>query len=105
MRTVLLPTVAAGLWLATLVPASAQAQPAKISATVTSAAAKPVASAPLAALLTAYTDEHARLFPLEGLLVAGDIRYNDQLPNDQTHAFRAQQRQRLLSAGSTGAHP
>jgi uncharacterized protein (DUF885 family) len=93
MKTLLLPSVAASLWLATLGPTTAQAQPAKVSATVTSAAAKPAASAPLAALLTAYTDEHAQLFPLEGLDM-GDNRYNDQLPNDQTHAFRAQQ-QRL----------
>jgi uncharacterized protein (DUF885 family) len=90
MKTLLLPSVAASLWLATLGPTTAQAQPAKVSATVTSAAAKPAASAPLAALLTAYADEHARLFPLEGLDM-GDNRYNDQLPNDQTHAFRAQQ--------------
>lgn len=91
MKTVLLPTVAASLWLATLAPTTAQAQPAKTSAAVTTAAAKPAASAPLAALFTAYADEHARLFPLEGLDM-GDNRYNDQLPNDQPHAFRAQQR-------------
>ena len=61
MKTVLLPTVAASLWLATLAPTTAQAQPAKTSATVTSAAAPPAALAPLAALLTAYADTGAAI--------------------------------------------
>ncbi|TVT38561.1 DUF885 domain-containing protein [Hymenobacter setariae] len=92
MKAILLPTVAAGLWLAAGLPAAAQAPPAKTSATVTSAAAKPVASAPLAALFNTYSEEQARLFPLDGIFL-GDNRYNDQLPNDQTHAFRQQLRQ------------
>ena len=34
-----------------------------------------------------YWDENARLFPLQAT-ANGDDRYNDQLPNDQTAAFR-----------------
>jgi uncharacterized protein (DUF885 family) len=49
------------------------------------------ASAPLAALFEAYWDEQAQLFPLAAT-AQGDNRYNDQLPNDQTQAFRAQLR-------------
>ncbi|MGI4761386.1 MAG: DUF885 domain-containing protein [Janthinobacterium lividum] len=47
--------------------------------------------APLAALFTNYWEEQARLFPLQAT-AQGDNRYNDQLPNDQTQAFRAQLR-------------
>ena len=38
-------------------------------------------------LLEKYWDENARLFPLQAT-ANGDDRYNDQLPNDQTAAFR-----------------
>jgi len=50
------------------------------------------ASAPLAALFDAYWDEQAKLFPL-GATAEGDNRYNDQLPNNQTRAFRQQEQQ------------
>jgi uncharacterized protein (DUF885 family) len=46
----------------------------------------------LAALFSTYSEEHARLFPLEATQ-QGDNRYNDQFPNDQTRAFRQQQQQ------------
>nr|WP_262905271.1 DUF885 domain-containing protein [Hymenobacter nitidus] len=39
-----------------------------------------------------YWDERAKLFPLEATS-QGDNRYNDQLPNDGTVAYRATQRQ------------
>ena len=48
------------------------------------------ASAPLAAMFDAYWEDRAKLFPL-GATSQGDNRYNDQLPNDQTRAFRQQQ--------------
>ncbi|SFQ71529.1 Uncharacterized conserved protein, DUF885 familyt [Hymenobacter arizonensis] len=48
------------------------------------------ASAPLAALFEKYWDEQASLFPFAAT-AQGDSRYNDQLPNDQTRAFRQQQ--------------
>ena len=92
MKIVLLPTVAAGLLLAAFAPAAAQAQPAKTSAKITVATSQPAASAPLAALFAAYWDEQAKLHPL-GATAQGDNRYNDQLPNDQTQAFRTQERQ------------
>jgi uncharacterized protein (DUF885 family) len=92
MKPLLLPAVAAASLLATFAPATAQAQPAKTSASVTTAAATPTASAPLAALFTAYWDEQAKLFPL-GATAQGDRRYNDQLPNDQTQAYRQQEQQ------------
>lgn len=91
MKTTLLSTVAASFWLATLAPTTAQTQPAKTSATITTVAAKPAASAPLAALFAAYWDEQAKLLPLDAT-IHGDYRYNDQLANDQTQAFRAQLR-------------
>ena len=55
------------------------------------AKAASAASAPLAALFEAYWEEQARLFPLAAT-AQGDNRYNDQLPNDQTQAFRNQLR-------------
>jgi uncharacterized protein (DUF885 family) len=55
---------------------------------VTTAVPK-AASKPLAALFDVYWDEQARLFPLAATAL-GDNRYNDQLPNDQTQAFRSQ---------------
>ena len=93
MRKRLLSMLAAGALL-TVAPAFfAAAQKAKPAAKPASdAKAAPVAaSAPLTALFEAYSEEHARLFPVEGLYL-GDMRYNDQFPNDQTRAFREQQR-------------
>jgi uncharacterized protein (DUF885 family) len=89
MNKTALHTLAAGVLLAACAPATALAQPAKTAATV---ATKPAASAPLAALFDTYWDEQARLYPL-GATAQGDHRYDDQLPNDQTQAFRAQQQQ------------
>jgi uncharacterized protein (DUF885 family) len=63
----------------------ASAQPTRANAP----AARPVGSSPLAALFTNYWEEQARLFPLQAT-AQGDNRYNDQLPNDQTQAFRQQ---------------
>jgi len=74
--------------------AVAQTQPAKTAPAKPgkSVAAAPAApSAPLAALFNAYWEDHAKLFPL-GATAQGDNRYNDHLPNDQTRAFRQQQR-------------
>ena len=83
----------AALW----VPAGsavAQAPPAKKPAKTTAKtpASKPAttASAPLASLFEAYWEDRAKLFPLNAT-AQGDNRYNDQLPNDQTRAFRQQQ--------------
>jgi uncharacterized protein (DUF885 family) len=50
------------------------------------------ASKPLAALFETYWDEQAKLFPFSAT-AEGDNRYNDQLPNDQTRAFRQQEEQ------------
>ncbi|MCB2407673.1 DUF885 domain-containing protein [Hymenobacter lucidus] len=41
----------------------------------------------LPTLFTNYWEEQAKLFPLQAT-AQGDNRYNDQLPNDQTKAFR-----------------
>ncbi|OGX82686.1 DUF885 domain-containing protein [Hymenobacter coccineus] len=60
-----------------------------IAKTTAAAAVPPAASAPLGALFAAYWDEQAKLFPLAAT-TQGDNRYNDQLPNDQTQAFRSQ---------------
>jgi len=49
--------------------------------------APPVASARLAALFERYWERNSQLFPLSAMS-QGDNRYNDQLPNDQTQAFR-----------------
>lgn len=67
-------------------PAAAQAAKAKPVAKASTAAA----SAPLAALFDAYWEDRAKLSPLSATS-QGDNRYNDQLPNDQTRAFRQQQ--------------
>ncbi|GAB2476666.1 hypothetical protein GCM10011375_21210 [Hymenobacter qilianensis] len=60
----------------------------------TSLTAAPVAadSPALAAMFDKYWDERAMLYPLEAT-GQGDNRYNDQLPNDGTVAYRAAQRQ------------
>ncbi|AWM33086.1 DUF885 domain-containing protein [Hymenobacter nivis] len=90
MKRLLLPVLAAGALLGACLPAPALAQKAKPAAKNTAAVAPPAASAPLGALFAAYWQEQARLFPLEAT-AQGDNRYNDQLPNNQTRAFRAQQ--------------
>ena len=92
MRKLIIQTLAAGTLLATapLITALAQKGPPAVkTARVTAAAG--AASAPLAALFEAYWEEQARLFPLAAT-AQGDNRYNDQLPNDQTRAFRQQQK-------------
>ncbi|RZK46138.1 MAG: DUF885 family protein, partial [Hymenobacter sp.] len=66
---------------------AALAQPTRAKAAI--AAAKP--SAPLAALFTNYWEEQTRLYPLQATS-QGDNRYNDQLPNSGTQAFRQSQR-------------
>jgi len=87
----------AALWLPVgLTPA--EAQPAKKTAKPVAqapakgsvASAPTAASVPLAALFDTYWEERAKLFPLNATS-QGDYRYNDQLPNDQTRAFRQQQ--------------
>ncbi|MCB2377270.1 DUF885 domain-containing protein [Hymenobacter sp. BT635] len=62
--------------------------------TLTSHTTAPTAadSPQLAAMFEKYWDERAKLFPLEATS-QGDNRYNDQLPNDGTVAYRATQRQ------------
>ncbi|TGE29931.1 DUF885 domain-containing protein [Hymenobacter metallicola] len=55
--------------------------------------APPAADSPaLATLFDKYWDERARLYPLEATS-QGDNRYNDQLPNDGTLAYRQAQQQ------------
>ncbi|MBX7109192.1 MAG: DUF885 domain-containing protein [Chitinophagales bacterium] len=48
----------------------------------------------LAPLLHQYYEDHLKLFPLEATQ-NGDYRYNDQLPNDMTAAFRNREKQML----------
>lgn len=67
--------------------APALAQPTRAN----SPKARPVGSAPLAALFTNYWEEQARLYPLQATS-QGDNRFNNQLPNSETHAFRLSQR-------------
>jgi len=70
----------------------ASAQPTQRPVALAAATTAPKASStPLTALFTAYWQEQAKLFPL-GATAQGDNRYNDQLPNDQTQAHRAQMR-------------
>ncbi|MVN78617.1 DUF885 family protein [Hymenobacter sp. HMF4947] len=80
MKHFLLAGCLAAAWA---VPAAAQ--PTRANAPRAAAAA----SSPLAALFINYWEEQARLFPLQAT-AQGDNRYNDQLPNDQTQAFRQQ---------------
>jgi len=87
MRKRFLHPLVMGFLLALSLPGPAFAQPATPAAAT---ARKPSASVPLAALFAAYWDEQAQLFPLAAT-AQGDNRYNDQLPNDQTRAFRQQQ--------------
>jgi len=101
MKRPYLLTLAAAAVLATA-PLPLRAQPRKAAAKASAAKAQTPAppSAPLAALFEAYWEEQATLYPLAAT-AQGDNRYNDQLPNDQTQAFRRQQRaffQRYLTA-------
>ncbi|GAB3328778.1 DUF885 family protein [Hymenobacter humi] len=101
MKITTLPLLAAlwlpaGLALAQAQPTKKQAAPAKktvkapAKASGKGAATTVATSAPLAALFDAYWEDRAKLFPLNATS-QGDYRYNDQLPNDQTRAFRQQQ--------------
>jgi uncharacterized protein (DUF885 family) len=92
MRKSVRHILAAGVLLTAGAPTPTFAQSPKPAAKPTAAVAKPAASAPLAALFATYWEDQARLYPL-GATAQGDRRYNDQLPNDQTQAFRQQQRQ------------
>ncbi len=68
----------------------AGAQPAKRAAPAAkpaTAAGAPAGSAPLAALFESYSDRSNQLFPLQAT-AQGDHRFDDQLPNDQTQAWR-----------------
>ena len=90
MNKRILSLFAAGALLAVAPAHFAAAQKTKPAAKHAPAAqASPAASVPLAALFEAYWEEQARLFPF-GATAQGDNRYNDQLPNDQTQAFRDQ---------------
>ncbi|HEX8326461.1 MAG TPA: DUF885 domain-containing protein [Hymenobacter sp.] len=71
-------------------PLAAQSPKAKPAAKAAAATSK--ASAPLAALFDAYWEEQAKLNPFSAT-AQGDNRYNDQLPNTETRAFRQQQQQ------------
>jgi len=87
MKKLLLPTLAAAALLAACLPLPVLAQQGKAAAKTAATAAAPAASAPLAALFEAYSEEELRLDPLSAT-AQGDNRYNNQLPNDQTRAFR-----------------
>jgi uncharacterized protein (DUF885 family) len=76
-----------GCLVAGLASAS-QAQPTRAQAKLGRPAAT---SAPLAALFTNYWEEQGRLYPLQATS-QGDNRFNDQLPNSGTRAFRLSQR-------------
>ena len=87
MKKLLLQTLATGALLTVSPMTASLAQKGKASTKSAATSAQPAASAPLAALFEAYSEEEARLFPL-GATTQGDNRYNDQLPNDQTRAQR-----------------
>ena len=91
MKKTFLHTLAAGVLFAACSPSTAIAQKAKAGSKPAAAGAKAAASAPLGALFESYWEEQAKLFPLDAT-TQGDNRYNDQLPNDQTQAFREQLR-------------
>ena len=90
MKNVFLHTLAAGALLAASALISVQAQKAPSVTKAAVAKAAPATSAPLAALFATYWEDQARLYPF-GATSQGDNRYNDQLPNDQTWAFRQRQ--------------
>jgi uncharacterized protein (DUF885 family) len=91
MRKLLLRILTASALLAANTPLRVAAQKGKPAALLAAGKTQLARSAPLAALFDAYWDEQARLFPLAAT-AQGDNRYNDQLPNDQTQAFRQQLR-------------
>jgi uncharacterized protein (DUF885 family) len=91
MKKPVVHLLAAGALFAAFHPSAAFAQKDKTAPKAAAATATLAASAPLAALFEAYWEEQARLFPLAAT-AQGDNRYNDQLPNDQTQAFRQQLR-------------
>ncbi len=76
----------AGLLVAALATACSQT---KAPETATTGAAGPTTDTTkgLAGLLGRYWEKNSRLFPLDATAY-GDNRYNDQLPNNQTRAFR-----------------
>ena len=87
MKKSVLHTLVAGALVAACSPSADVAQKTTTAAESTQIAEKSAALSPLAALFEAYWEEQAKLFPLEAT-AQGDNRYNDQLPNDQTRAFR-----------------
>ena len=87
MKKLLLQTLATGALLTVSPMTASLAQKGKATTKPAATSAQPAASAPLAALFEAYSEEEARLFPL-GATSQGDNRYNDQLPNDQTQTQR-----------------
>ncbi|HEX8326462.1 MAG TPA: DUF885 domain-containing protein [Hymenobacter sp.] len=80
------------LLLALSLPAASAAAQTPKTKPAPKATVATTASVPLATLFDAYWEERAKLSPLSATS-QGDNRYNDQLPNDQTRAFRQQQRQ------------
>ena len=95
LRSIRALLLAGSVW-AVSPPAPAVAQ----TATPAAPAAQPADSAPLAALFEAYWEDQARLDPVAAT-ARGDSRYNDQLPNNQTQAWRNEQvafAQRYLAA-------
>lgn len=82
--------LAAGLLAGALLTACSQQASTTESASATTQTASDVKD--LGTLLDQYWEENAKLYPLSAT-TNGDNRYNDQLPNDGTQAFREQQRQ------------
>ena len=91
MRKHLLHLLATGTLLATCPLSAALAQEAGATTRPPVAKAAPTASVPLATMFATYWEDQARMYPT-GATSQGDNRYNDQLPNDQTQAFRQRQR-------------
>ncbi|KAA9338151.1 DUF885 domain-containing protein [Hymenobacter busanensis] len=82
-------TLAAGALAAALLTAACS-QPTKTEVQTDSSATSATtetAAKDLPAVFDAYWEENAKLFPLDAT-TQGDNRYNDQLPNDGTVAFR-----------------
>ncbi|UOG73767.1 DUF885 domain-containing protein [Hymenobacter tibetensis] len=93
MKTTSFALVAALCLPAGLATAQSGKQPASNAASkATTASATTAPSAALTTLFDAYWEDRAKLYPLNATS-QGDNRYNDQLPNDQTRAFRQQQEQ------------
>ncbi|MBC6696504.1 DUF885 domain-containing protein [Hymenobacter puniceus] len=82
MKRILLPVL-----LASVLASPALAQKSKPAAKPNPTTAIPAASAPLAALFEAYSEEEAQLDPILATS-RGDNRYNDQFPNSRTQAYR-----------------